>query len=476
MPIAKPTARHLLSMLFATLLGGCTLGPDYRLPAVPVARQWYAPLPHGASVVGLNDWWQQFNDPALATLLRLAEADSPSLDQALARIAEARATLDGSVAAGQPQLNGGLSKARAGLRQSGQNQRGSTSGATLDATWELDLFGKLRRNDEASRSLLQARVDDWHEARVSLAAEVGDDFVQYRGCQMLVNAYRDQAQSQDQTARLTRLSFQAGFTAAADAALTDASAAASNATLNNQQSECDVLLKSLVALTGSREEQLREVLGQTPGRLPEPALLDVREIPANLLRQRPDLASSERELAAANARIGAAQADRLPSLGLVGSFVVGNTTGAYSRTWSLGPQLSVPLFDGGKRRAAVDTARAGYDTALATYRQTLRKAVMEVEQSLVRLDAARRSETDAQRATDGYQEYFQAIDRNWHAGNASLLDRELARRSALSAQIELITLQQNQVRYWIALYKALGGGWRDTPDRLASGAPARGGA
>jgi NodT family efflux transporter outer membrane factor (OMF) lipoprotein len=476
MPIAKPAGHFLLSTLLMSLLGGCTLGPDYQLPAVAVASQWHAPLPHGASVVGLSDWWQQFNDPALATLLRLAEADSPSLDQALARIAQARATLDGSVADRLPQISGGVSKARAGVSQSGLHQSGTTSGATLDAAWELDLFGKLRRTDEASRNLLQARVDDWHDARVSLAAEVGDDFVQYRGCQMLVNAYRDQAQSQEQTARLTRVSFQAGFTAASDASLGDASAAASNATLINQQSACDVLLKSLVALTGSDEQQVREVLGHTPARLPEPALLDVREIPANLLRQRPDLASSERELAAANAQIGAAQADRLPSLSLLGSFAVGTTTGEFSRTWSLGPQLSVPLFDGGKRRAAVGSARAGYDSALATYRQTLRTAVMEVEQSLVRLDAARRSQADAQRASDGYDAYFQAIDRNWQAGNASLLDREVARRSALSAQIELITVQQDQVRYWIALYKALGGGWQDSRDGLAAEKSTRGGA
>ncbi len=475
MPIANSTACFLLSMLCATLLGGCTLGPDYQPPQVKVASRWYAPLPHGASLVTLNDWWQQFNDPALATLLRLAEADSPTLDQALARIAQARATLDGSLADGRPQLNGGLSKARAGVSQKGLHKVGGISGASLDSTWELDLFGKLRRTDEASRHELQARVDDWHDARVSLAAEVGDDFVQYRGCQMLVNAYRDQAQSQEQTARLTRLSHQAGFTSAADAALADASAAASVATQTNQQSACDVLLKSLVALAGSDEEQVRAVLGSQPAHLPEPALLEVREVPANLLRQRPDLASSERELAAANARIGAAQANRLPSLGLVGSFAVGTTSGQYSRTWSLGPQLDVPLFDGGKRRAAVDSARADYDSALATYRQTLRTAVLEVEQSLVRLDAARRSEADAQRATEGYQSYFQAVDRNWQAGNASLLDRELARRSALSAQIELITLQQNQVRYWIALYKALGGGWQGS-DELANEVPKRGGA
>ncbi|QGG76290.1 efflux transporter outer membrane subunit [Pseudomonas syringae] len=475
MSIGKPAGHFLLSTLLVSLLSGCTLGPDYQLPAVKVASQWHAPLPHGASMVGLQDWWQQFNDPALATLLRMAQADSPSLDKALARIAQARATLDGSVADRLPQVSGGVSKSRAGIRQSGVRQSGKTSGATLDASWELDLFGKLRRTDEASRNLLEARVNDWHDARVSLAAEVGDDFVQYRGCQMLVNAYRDQAQSQEQTARLTRVSFQAGFTAAADSSLSDASAASSNATLIKQQGECDVLLKSLVELTGSNEDQVREVLSHNPARLPQPALLDVREIPANLLRQRPDLASSERELAAANAKIGAAQADRLPSLSLVGSFEVGTTTGVFSREWSLGPQLTVPLFDAGKRRAAVDSARADYDSALATYRQTLRTAVMEVEQGLVRLDAARRSQASTQRASEGYEASFQATDRNWQAGNASLLDREEARRSALSAEIELITVQQNQVRYWIALYKALGGGWQDSREGLAGETPKRGG-
>ncbi len=154
---------------------------------------------------------------------------------------------------------------------------------------------------------------------------------------------------------------------------------------------------------------------------------------------------------------------------------MGTTTGVFSREWSLGPQLTVPLFDAGKRRAAVDSARADYDSALATYRQTLRTAVMEVEQALVRLDAARRSQASTQRASEGYEASFQATDRNWQAGNASLLDREEARRSALSAEIELITVQQNQVRYWIALYKALGGGWQDSREGLAGETPKRGG-
>lgn len=460
MPALKPPGNMLLVTLCAVLLGGCVLGPDYRVPTVPVAAKWQAPLPHGASVAALADWWQQFDDPALAQLLRLAETDSPSMDQAWANIALARATADSDAAAALPTVDGRLSGGRGGQQTGSQRLGGSGSSAALDAAWEIDLFGKLRRNNEAARSRVEARVDDWHDARVSLAAQVGDYYVQYRGCQKLVLAYRDQAQSQQDTARITRQSFGAGFTSSADAALADASAASSEAALVQQQSECQVLLKSLVALTGGDEERLLAVLGKTPARLPRPAGLDVRQIPADLLRQRPDVASSERELAAANAEIGVAQADRLPSLSLSGSFSVGDTVGQRNRSWSLGPVLSIPLFDGGKRRAAVEGARASYDAALAVYRQTLRTSVMEVEQALVRLDTARRRESDVERSTAGFRESFEAIDRNWQAGSVSLLDRETARRQALTAEIELITLQQDQVRYWIALYKALGGGWQ----------------
>lgn len=460
MYVFKTPGSVLLVTLCVMTLSSCVLGPDYQVPTVSVDANWQAPRPHGASVAALTDWWQQFDDRALAELLRLAEADSPSMDKAWANIAWARATLAGNVADTLPSLDGTLSNGVGGEQTSDENLTGSGSSSEFDAAWEIDLFGKLRRNNEAASTRVEARMDDWHDARVSLAAQVGDYYVQYRGCEKLVLAYGAQAQSQLDTARITRQSFEAGFTSSADAALADASAASNAATLISQQSECQVLLKSLVALTGGDEGRVVELLGHLPAQLPQPGQLDVREIPADLLRQRPDLASSERELAAANAEIGVAEADRLPSLSLSGTFSVGVTAGEHNRSWSMGPVLSIPLFDGGKRRAAVDSAHAAYDVALAVYRQTLRTSVMEVEQSLVRLDAARRRESDVERATAGFRESFEAIDRNWRAGGVSLLDRETARRQALTAEIELITTQRDQVRYWIALYKALGGGWQ----------------
>ncbi len=460
MDIFKATAQRSLPLLYALIVSGCVLGPDYHPPQVKVPEQWQAPLPHGASIKALSGWWQQFNDPQLEQLLQWAEADSPTLDQAWANIQQARSTLAVSEANASPTLNGNLARNRTGQRDDSTNQAYSSSSAGLDAAWEIDLFGKFRRDREASRNRIQARVDDWHDARVSLAAEVADDYVQYRGCQRLVDAYQQQLDSQHQTASLTALSLKAGFTAPADLALTEASAASSQSTLINQRSECDVLLKQLTQLTGVDERQVRDALGQGAAQLPVPAQLQVRAIPADLVRQRPDLASRERELAAASADIGVAEAQRWPSLSLSGSFAVGASKGQLLRQWTIGPLLSLPLLDGGLGRATVNSAEAAYAAALASYKQTLRTSVGEVEQALVRLDAARRREADVERATEGYRTYFLAVDKAWQAGGVNILDRETARRTALDAQIELITLQQEQVRYWIALYKALGGGWQ----------------
>jgi NodT family efflux transporter outer membrane factor (OMF) lipoprotein len=179
------------------------------------------------------------------------------------------------------------------------------------------------------------------------------------------------------------------------------------------------------------------------------------------LRQRPDLGSLERELAASSAEVGVAQADLYPSLSLSGSISVSASSGASSFTgWSVGPSLSIPLFDAGKRRAAVSSAQASYQSALAGYRQGVRTAVKEVEQALVNLDTTARRAEEAERAVDNYRYYFQATEANWRAGSESLLTLEETRRSALSAVISLITLQRDRVAYWISLYKALGGGWQ----------------
>lgn len=458
-----------IGMVFILSLGlsACaTVGPDYREPAMAAPLQWQAPTPHGGSESSLADWWEQFDDPTLVNLVKVAAAGSPSLDRAWANIESARANL-ASVRSGlAPSLDGGASITRSRQLQGDGLDTLTSRSAGFDASWELDLFGKVRRGAEAAQARLQARVGEWHEARVSLAAEVADTYVQYRGCRLLADAYEQELVSMDKTAEITAVSVRAGFTAPADGSLSRASLASTQSSLRGQRVECDLLVKALVALTGQAETDLLAQLGEGGSELPRPAAFRIEAVPADVLRQRPDVAALERELAAASAAIGAAQADLYPSLSLSGSIAVSSSSLASSATtWSFGPALSIPLFDGGRRRAAVDSAEADYQSALAEWRQGVRDAVKEVEQALVNLEGAAFRSERAEQAAREYRAYFEATEVQWRTGSASLLDLEDARRSALLAEIEYLGLLRNQVQYWIALYKAVGGGW--TPDDLA---------
>lgn len=458
---AGKTTRTTVLLACVIALAGCaTVGPDYKAPEEATAAQWQTALPHDSQRISLENWWAQWHDPALAWLIDAALADNPNLDKALASIASARASLASVNAGFAPSLDGGANVTRTRQQQSGTTSTLTTRSAGFDASWELDLFGKVRRNAEAAQASLQARVDDWHDARVSLAAEVADTYVQYRACLLLVDAYTQELASMEKTAQATEVSVKAGFTSRADGSLARASLASTESSLQAQRVQRDLLVKALVALTGLEEAPLLGLLREGASGLPQPAEFRIASVPADVLRQRPDLASLERGLASASANIGAAQADLYPSLSLSGSIgISASSLASGATTWSFGPALSIPLFDGGRRRAVVASAQADYQSALASWRQGVRDAVKEVEQALVNLNGvAYRSERAALAARE-YRTYFDATEARWRAGSVSLLTLEEARRSALSSQIDHITLQRDQVQYWIALYKAVGGGW-----------------
>lgn len=444
----------------ALLLAGCASGPDYRQPTLPLPAQWQTA--QSGKRADLANWWTQFDDPKLDALQNAAQQDSPTLAKATAAIDKARANRSSAQASLWPSLNASTNATTSGSLKNGTGTSRTTTGA-LDTSWELDLFGKTRRATESATALLQAREADWHDARVSLAAEVAGDYVDYRACRIKQKYYEEQAQSQAKTSELTQLSAKAGFTSTADAQLAQASTASTRSTALSQKAECEVLIKTLVALTGMEEQALRQTLGQDTASLPQPQGLQVTQVPANLLRQRPDIVSAERELASTSALIGVAEAARWPSLTLSGSIGLSATRGASTTApWSFGPALNLPIFDGGSIAANIKSAKADYDSALATYRQIVRDAVKEVEQALVRLDSMAQREVEASKSAEGYRAYLTATETNWRAGGASLLDLETARRSAIAAEVSLLELQQNRLTYWIALYKAVGGGWQTT--------------
>ena len=453
------------SIVACLFVSGCSTLADLRRPDVKIADVWHATVPHAGRTGDLLSWWSTFADPSLTALIAAAQVENPGLESAAAEIERARATRASAQAGLYPVVEGSTSVGRSGTGGDTANQvaAATTTGGGLDATWEIDLFGKTRQKGEAARLRLHERVADWHEARVSLAAEVADYYVQYRACRQLERTYSAEIASQNETIRAMETAETSGFTSSADLALGRAGVASSASTRTAQRAECEVLIKSLTRLTGGDEPLVRDLLAKGKSGIPTPKTLKLVAVPADALRQRPDINALELEIAASIAEVGAAKADLYPSLSLGGSVTIGSSTlTGTAAPWSFGPALSIPLFDGGSRRAAVRSAAAAYDVAVAAYKSGVLDAIAEVETALVRIDSTRRRIGDATVAARNYRAYFDAVDTNWKAGGANLLDREEARRSAQSAEVSLIEIRRDSVRFWIALYKALGGGWDAT--------------
>ena len=476
--------KHRLNLLraasAATVLAGlaaCTSGPT-ALPASATAAadspaQWNAPLPHRGELTALSTWWQQFDDPVLVQLIDAAQAASPTIASAASRIEQSRAIRVASGAALLPLLDANASAARG--NQDFSSGLGNNASVGLQAAWEIDLFGGRGAARDAAQARLDGAQAGWHDARVSVAAEVATAYTNLRACEAQVVQTQIDSNSRNETARLTGLSTQAGFESPANAALARASAAQGNSLLTQRRAQCDVSVKGLVALTGIGEPALRTQLAAGVARLPQPASIAMASAPAQALAQRPDLLNAERELVAASAEVSQAQAARLPRIALNGSInssrfessAFGNQSGTL---WSIGPvTVSLPLFDGGTRRADVVAAQARYDAAGAIYRGKLRSAVREVEEALVALQSTADRGTDAQVATEGFAASFRATEARFKGGLASLFELEDARRSALQAEIASTDLKRERATAWITLYRALGGGWSDADAKRSGG-------
>jgi NodT family efflux transporter outer membrane factor (OMF) lipoprotein len=325
------------------------------------------------------------------------------------------------------------------------------------------LFGGLSRANEAARARLEAQVANWHEARISVAADIANMYTNFRGCEQLAALARADSMSRVQTADLTQKLSASGFQSPAAASLASASAAEGQSRVAAQSADCDILIKALVAVTGMVEVDLRAKLSTQSSKLPTPAMPALKQVPAQVLSQRPDIASAERDVAAASADIGVREAERYPRLSLLGNIgPLGFETSAGSinaTSWSIGPSLSLPIFDAGRRAANVDTAVTAYEVAANSYRTQARRAVREVEEALVRLSSLDIREKESLKASKGYHVSLRAMQEKYKFGLASILDLEETRRLSFNADNVLATVRRERVNAFIALYRAVGGGW-----------------
>lgn len=460
-------------------LAACVAGPTYQAPApaaLAVPEKWHAQLPHAGRTAVLAQWWTQFNDPILPALVLAAQSGSPTLAQAEARVRQARAALSTAEAGLLPSLTGNASLTRSNgtgtssIPGTGDVQTLSAGG--FSGNWDIDLFGANRRGVEGSVARAGASEAGWHDARVGLAAEVANAYVALRQCEALLIQNESDLASRTETQRLTSQRVATGFAAPADAMRTEASVADGVNALHYQKGLCASSLNQLVALTGLSHAELDVRLAPARAAIPVPEETAAVPIPAVALSQRPDVAAAERLLAAASADIGVAMANRLPRLSLLGTISwnrlqIGEMNNN-SSTWSFGPGLSLPLFDGGNGATQVRASRARYDEALAGYRLAVRRAVQEVEDALVRVDVAARRQHSLEVVDARYQRYFEAKQTQYKLGAASLLELEDARRLTIAGKQSLAAVRLERAQAWIALYKAVGGGWQ-------AGAPAAAG-
>jgi NodT family efflux transporter outer membrane factor (OMF) lipoprotein len=446
------------------LLAACAVPrPPGSVAGDPPPR-WYASLPHGGTLADLRHWWQGFQDPLLAEMVEAAQVASPDVATAGARIAEARSARVAAQAALLPSVDASLSATRGNQQAGGAVPLSTVAQAGLQTAWEIDLFGGLGARSDAARARLAGSQAAWHEARVAVAAETATTYVDLRTCErQLAIALNDEA-SRAETARLTALSAEAGFTAPAVSAQARASAAEGAARSKQQRGQCELTVKALVALTGMAEPVLRQKLAEPWTEPAGFALAAVPAVPAELLAQRPDVYRFEREVEAASADVGAARADRYPRLTLSGQVAAGVVHAGGrtldAQTWAIGPlALSLPVFDAGRRAAAEDAATARYEEAAALYAARVRQAVREVEEALVNLQTARERSEDVRIAVEGYRASFVGTESRYRSGLGSLIELEDQRRVLLVAENAQVLLQRDRLAAWIALYRAVGGGW-----------------
>jgi outer membrane protein, multidrug efflux system len=462
--------KPFLILLGAASLSACaSLGPSPERSTQTVEdslpKTWFAPVvPHQGQTPALLDWWARLGDPRLPELIGQAQRGSASIMAARAQVYAARAALAGSDSATLPQV--GLSAgAYRGVDASAPLGTGMNAG--LQASWTIDLWGQNAASVRQASAQAGAATAGWHEARVLMAAETARLYLGWRSClaqKVVIDSDRD---SRSVTARSAADTERAGLLAPATAALARAGQADAEARLAQQHRQCEQQFKAIVALVGADEPALRERLGNSAV-LPDPtaagSALAVASVPLEVIRQRPDVARAQLELVAAAEGVGVARAALWPSLSLSGSVLRNRfTTGGESttfNTWSVGPLvLNLPLIGRGGLNASAEAAAARYESAALAYANVLRRAIAEVEQSLVALDALRTQLAASRQAVAGYTRSFEATEARYRVGLANLNELEESRRLKLNADSGAVALQLDHLNTWIALYVALGGGF-----------------
>jgi len=453
--------RFFLLIGTALVLSGCMLGPNYQRPEQPLPEQftevegWKKAEP--AELDDKGQWWQLYQDEQLTEMLQQLEANNQSLAAAEAAWREALAASGGTRSALYPQLSAQGSSTRSAQ---GREDVTKNKSVQLGLSWQLDLWGQVRRQVEAGQARADASAADWAALRLSLQAQLVQNYIQLRTLDEQIRIMQRNLDAYARVLKITENRYQSGMVTKADVsqALTQLkSTEAQSLDLHSQRRR---MQHSIALLLGQPATGFQ--LSAQAGLPAMPVLPE--DIPSSLLERRPDIAAAERRIMVANAEIGVAKTAYFPSFSL-------NANGGYRASqwagllntpnlfWSVGPQFDLRLFDAGARRARSQQAQASYDQQVAKYRQTTLEAIVEVEDALVQLLSLQQEYLVQEQANAAAQEALQLIENQYQAGMVDFLAVSNAQTTALNAARTLLNLHASQLTASVQLMSALGGGW-----------------
>ncbi len=462
-------SRVLFSCLAVVLLFGCMLGPNYQRPDVDSPQAWRFGDKEVKDVVN-TAWWEQFGDPVLDQLVLTALRENKDIKIAAARVEEFMGRYGVTRSALFPQVGAGASGGRqraseqtgpTPLEGKGVNPTFNSFEVVLNASWEIDFWGKLRRATEGARANLLGAEEARRGVILTLVTSVASSYVNLRDLDKQLDIAKRTAKTREDSYNLFKLRFQGGII--------------SDLELYQVKSEYEQALSTIPAIEkaiAQQENALSVLLGRNPGAISRGKTIDglaLRVVPAglpsDLLENRPDIRQAEQDLIAANAQIGVARAQYFPSISLTGLFGwasmdLSNLFSGPARTWNWAAPVSVPVFTGGAIAGQVQVAEAVQQQALLGYQQSIQNAFREVEDSLI--DQRRtREQLEAQaRQVESLRNYARIARLRYDNGYTSYIEVLDAERSLFSAELSYTQTQGTLFQALVNLYKAMGGGWQ----------------
>jgi NodT family efflux transporter outer membrane factor (OMF) lipoprotein len=455
-------------LLLALALPACTVGPDYKRPAVAgETGHWIAPS--GGSPADLAAW-RALGDPSLSALIDRAMAANLDIREAEARLREARAARDAAVGRQLPEIDATGSAQRQQLSKNGQLPVGNIPGLSrrfslfdlgFDASWEIDLWGGARRAIEAAGRRADAATARIEDVRLQIAAEVVRNYAELRAAQASLASARKDAEAQQQIAILVRQRFAAGEAARLDQTRAEGQARTTLAAVPGFEADARQAAYRLALLTGRPPEAALDLLAM-PAPVPVPPGHIGVGLRSEILRRRPDVRAAEADLAAASADIGVETANLFPRLALMGSVgqqsrSVGDLPSAASTHFQIGPSLRWPIFDFGRIRADIRAADARADQAAARYERAVLSALSDSETAANRFAAAQTALADRQAARDQSTQSLDLAEQRYRAGEDDLLTLLDAQSADAAADRALTQARAQALEAYVALLKALGG-------------------